>query len=1158
MKSTLEFLARLRSLHVHLSLTENSLRCDAPEGVMTDELQAELRYHKASLIPVLQSAQGSEGQTTQLIQPILRDSKLPLSFAQQRFWFLDRLEPGNIAYQIVEAIQITGILNIKALDKTLQEIVRRHEVLRTRFPSVDGVPTPIIDPTSSWKGAVKDLRDHPELDHTSLIQKILVTESHQPFDLAAEPLFRTQLLRLTDLTHVLVLTIHHIVWDGWSFGVLMDEMGKLYNTFHNGQQSSLVELPIQYADYAVWQRQWLQGDVLNTQLQYWRQQLAGEIPTLTLPTDRPRPRKQTFQGARHPIAIPRKVKANLLSVNQHEGTTLFMTLLAAFQVLLVRYAGQEDLLIGCPIANRTRLEAENLIGPFANTLVLRTDCSENPRFRELLGRVKETALGAFCHQDIPFELLVEKLQIPRELSYTPLFQVMFVYQNVPMGELDSPGLTFTPVEIPGNTAMFDLTVSLWDAENGEVRGTVDYNTDLFEAETIKRWFEHFNRIIVEVGRDPEQRIGEIPILTPAEFPQMIEQKHEREDFQETSCLHELFEAQVIQTPDAVALVYEDHTLTYRELNQRANHVAHMLRGMGVGPEHLVGLCVERSLAMIVGVLGILKAGGAYVPMDPTNPKGRLRFILEDTGAKVLVTQERLISQWGWYSGRVICLDGEDLKKQAAPLTNPHCAANSSHLAYVIYTSGSTGTPKGVMVTHNNVLRLLRCTEIHFRFCERDNWTLFHSIAFDVSVWELWGALLYGGRLVIVSFEVTRTPESFVRLLQQEQITVLGQTPSAFQQLLQVKSVHEGTSWALRLIIFAGEALNLESLIPWVECYGDQFPTLVNMYGITETTVHSTVQLLQKEVIQHFAGSRIGEPLADLEIFLLDKHLNPVPTGVPGEMYVGGKGVARGYLHRPDLTATRFVPHLFNHTPGDHLYRSGDLAKRMQDGSLEYLRRIDDQVKVRGYRIELGEIENTLQEHQQIDAVKVIVREDKPGDKRIVAYMVTANQSHIDVNDLKQFTRERIPDYMVPSAFVRLDQFPLTMNGKIDKRALPSPHDHEVISKRQYVAPQNELELTISRVWQQVLGIKQIGINDNFFDLGGNSMLAVQVHQQLCNGLKVQFPMVGLFQYPTISTIAQYLRQDEQLPQNSLQATANRAHRQNKSFSGAKFRQEKNA
>ena len=687
---------------------------------------------------------------------------------------------------------------------------------------------------------------------------------------------------------------------------------------------------------------------------------------------------------------------------------------------------------------------------------------------------------------------------------------------------------------------------------------MEYNTDLFEAETIDRWVGHLYRIIEEVGRDPEQRIGEIPMLTPVEYRQMIEQGNEREDLQETSCLHELFEVQVTGTPDAVALAYEGHTLTYRELNQRANHVAHVLRGMGVGPERLVGLCVERSLEMVIGVLGILKAGGAYVPMDPTNPNGRLRFILEDTKAEVLVTQEHLTGQWAWYSGRVLCLDGEELKKGTAFIENPYCAVCPAHLAYVIYTSGSTGTPKGVMVTHSNVIRLLRTAEIHFRFCETDVWTLFHSIAFDVSVWELWGALVYGGRLVIVSFEVSRAPESFVQLLQQEQITVLGQTPSAFQQLLQVKSVREGTSWALRLIIFAGEALDLESLLPWVECYGDQFPTLVNMYGITETTVHSTVQLLQKEAIQRFAGSRIGEPLADLEIFLLDKHLNLVPAGVPGEMYVGGKGVARGYLNQPNLTATRFIPHLFSHTAGTRLYRSGDLARRMKDGALEYLRRIDDQVKVRGYRIELGEIESLLREHQQIDAVKVIVREDKPGDKRIVAYIVTTNKAHLDVGNLKQFTRERVPDYMVPSAFIRLDELPLTMNGKIDRRALPSPHDHDVISERQYVAPQNELELTISSVWQRVLGIKQIGINDNFFDLGGNSMLAVQVHQQLCNGLKVQFPIVALFQYPTISTIAQHLRQDSPLTQASLQATASRAQRQTKSFSLAKFRKESKA
>ncbi|MBC6431623.1 amino acid adenylation domain-containing protein, partial [Nostoc sp. HG1] len=848
------------------------------------------------------------------LQAIQRQVEIPLSFAQQRLWFFYQLEPESPAYNIAGAIKVQGSLDVEALNRSINEIVRRHEVLRTQLTAVDGKAIQIILPGLSLPLPIVDV------DSETPLNTLIAEEAQRPFDLEREPLLRVRLLRLAAEEHILQFTMHHIVSDGWSAGVLVRELATLYEAFAQNQPSPLPELPIQYADYGLWQREWLQGQ-LQTQLDYWEQQLGGELPVLALPSDRPRPTVQSFAGDEYAVTLPKELTQELKNLSQKTGVTLFMTLLAAFQTLLYRYSGQEDILVGSPIANRNQSELESLIGFFVNTLVLRTDLSGNPTFQELLGRVREVTLGAYAHQDIPFEKLVEELQPERDLSYAPLFQVMFVLQNAPMQKLELPSLSLETLEVKRGTTNFDLTLSLEELEEG-LRFNLEYNTDLFDAETITRLLENFQTLLRGIVSNPQQHLLNLPLLSEAEQQKLQDwsqtpSKHQPVDL----CIHRLFEQQVKRTPDKIAVVFEDVTVTYQELNQRANQLAGYLHLLGVGPETLVGLCVERSIEMIVGILGILKAGGAYLPLDPTYPQERLTFMLADAGVSVLVTQHQLLEQLPTFTGSVVCLDENSADIQQQSQDNQNIQITSDNLAYVIYTSGSTGTPKGVLVNHSNVVRLFTATEEWFHFSEKDVWTLFHSSAFDFSVWEIWGALLYGGRLVVVPYSITRSPQDFYNLLCVQQVTVLNQTPSAFRQLIRVVEQCRQTL-ALRLVIFGGEALDITSLKPWFDHYGDQLPQLVNMYGITETTVHVTYRPLSKADLR-LTNSIIGYPIPDLQVYLLNQQRQPVPIGVPGEIYVGGGGVTRGYLQRPELTAERFIPHPVS---SSRLYKTGDLAR----------------------------------------------------------------------------------------------------------------------------------------------------------------------------------------------------------------------------------------
>jgi len=1115
MKTIEEFLSYLCSQDIKLWAEDERLRCSAPKEALTPDIKAELAARKAEILAFISQANQALKSSSESIQPVSREGNIPLSFAQQRLWFFTQLEPDSSAYNIPAAVRLTGKLNIAALSKSVAEILQRHEVLRTTFTVVDGEAIQVIGKGENFTFPVIDLQALAEEQKQQEVLNLASLEAQKPFDLVKAPLIRASLLQLSQTDHVVLLTMHHIVSDGWSTGIFIKELTALYTAFSQGQTSPLAELAIQYADFAMWQRKWLQGEVLQTQLNYWRQQLGGDLPILELPTDHPRPAIQSNNGATQPFQLSKSLTEKLKDLSKQEGVTLFMTLLATFKVLLHRYTQQEDIIVGTPIANRNRSEIEGLIGFFVNTLVLRANLGSNPTFRELLQEVREVTLGGYAHQDLPFERLVEELQPGRNLSHNPLFQVMFILQNASTQVLHLPELTLELLKAEKNTANFDLTLSLTETEAG-LKGDLEYNTDIFDAARINRMLGHFQVLLEGIVTNREQRLAKLPLLTRNEQNQLlIEWNKTQTDYPQHLCIHQLFEAQVEKTPDAVAVVFENEYLTYKELNQRANQLAHYLQKLGVGPEVLVGICVERSLEMVIGLLGILKAGGAYIPLDPAYPKERLGYMLADAQISVLLTQKHLLETLPTHNAQTVYLDQNENLFITQSTANPISQATSENLAYVIYTSGSTGQPKGVLINHSNVVRLFAAVQPWYNFHQQDVWTLFHSYAFDFSVWEIWGALLYGGKLVVVPYWVSRSPEAFYDLLSKEQVTVLNQTPSAFRQLIQVEeSTGELLSLNLRLVIFGGEALDIQSLQPWFARHGDESPQLVNMYGITETTVHVTYRPLTLADL-HTTASVIGRPIPDLQVYLLDQHQQPVPIGVPGEMYIGGAGLARGYLNRPDITQERFIAHPFSKQ--GKLYKSGDLARYLPNGDIEYLGRIDQQVKIRGFRIEIGEIEAAIHQHSEIREAVIIVTEDRQDDKRLVAYVVFQS-THISVLELRNFLKAKLPDYMIPAAFVVLEKFPLTPNGKIDRRALPAPDTIQQPEENTALALTPVQEM-LTGIWADILGIKQVGIYDNFFELGGHSLLATRVISQIRKAFKVELPLRCLFESPTVAELA---------------------------------------
>ncbi|HEX7181603.1 MAG TPA: amino acid adenylation domain-containing protein, partial [Thermoanaerobaculia bacterium] len=1053
-----------------------------------------------------------EGRTVHS-QPLARRARperLPLSFAQERLWFLDRLQPNSSVYNIPLALGLKGRLVWPVLAASLNEVAARHEGLRTTFALAEGRPVQVIAPVLLLDPAVIDLSGLPEGLRKRESKGLGVEEAARPFDLEQGPLVRAALLRLAEEHHIALFTVHHIVADGWSMGVLVREVGELYQALSHGERPSLPELPIQYADFALWQREWLSGPVLDEQIAFWRRRLEGAPALLELPTDRPRPAMQTYRGAKASIALGPDLMAGMAELQRSHGATLFQTLLAAFQALLARLANQQDVVVGSPLAGRNRIETENLIGFFVNTLALRSTVREGQSFADLLAQVRETTVASYAHEDLPFEKLVEELQPERSLAYSPLFQVVLVLQNAPMGSLELPDLVLEPVHTEEGSTKFDLTMSLTEASNGMI-GFWEFATDLFDGATIRRFQGHFKTLLQNAVSDPAQRVSELPLLTEQERRQLlIDWNIQKVSGLGQACLHEIFAKQAARRPEAVAVSCEEWQMTYSELRQRADQLARHLRSLGVGPEVPAALCLERSPEMVVAILAVLQAGGAYVPIDPAYPRERQAFILEDSRTPVLISERRLVADLPASGAHLVCLD-EKLPERDGEILG---GATPQSLAYVIYTSGSTGKPKGVLVRHENVVRLFEATDPWFGFGEHDVWTLFHSYAFDFSVWEIWGALLYGGRLVVVPYWASRSPEAFHKLLRNERVTVLNQTPSAFRQLTAADAALDPIA-DLRLVIFGGEALDPQSLRPWFERYGDARPLLVNMYGITETTVHVTYRPIAARDLDRL-GSPIGGAIPDLSLRVLDRSLQPAPIGVPGELCVGGAGLARGYLNRPELTAERFTPDPFAQEPGARLYRSGDLARYRPDGDVEHLGRIDHQVKIRGFRIELGEIEAVLAAHAGVREIAVIVREDEPGDRRLVAYVVPAGPE-VTASVLREYVRERQPEPMVPAAFVLLDRLPLTAHGKVDRKTLPSPE--RVRSKENYVAPRTLAERELAGIWADLLALVRVGAEDNFFALGGDSIKAVRlvsrVNEQLGASLQVQ----DIFQYQSLAALA---------------------------------------
>lgn len=1067
------------------------------------------------------------------------DAPPPLSFSQERFWFLDQFEHTRPVYNGCKVVRLLGELRVEILEECLNLIARRHEVLRTTYPAPDGRPSQRLAVACSIQISLTDLQHRTESELSRAIEHLARSEWLQPINLAAELPIRARLVRIDDGQNLLILTLHQIVFDSQSVAIFFRELWTAYEAKLNGNEPRLAALPVQYADYASWQRQQVSGQTFRSHREYWLQRLSGTLPALNLPTDKSRPPVQGFDGSRLSIELPERLQLKLKELSRENGVTLFTTLLAAFKTLLYRYTGQEDLIVGSPVLNRQRPEIENLLGSFVNTLVLRTSYAGTPSFRETLRRVRDTCVGAFAHQDFPFEKLVEELQPQRDLARNPIFQVMFAFQNTSVPALELAGVRSEPVEVDGGMTKFDLTFSLTDKELGIV-GHIEYSTDLFNRDTIARMARHFQTLLESIAVDPDHSIATLPVMTERERHQILfEWNDTAADYPKDKCIHQLFVEQVERTPDGIAVEFEDKQVTYRELHQKSNQLAHYLITLGIGPEKFVGICVERSIEMVIGLLGILKAGGAYVPLDPEYPKERLRFMLEDSQVLVLLTQQRLLDDGGWrpvlstVEGiedddplssildsrlKVVCLDRDLPIIEQHSDDNPSTQIDSHNLAYVIYTSGSTGQPKGVQIQHRSVVNCLFSIGREIKLSLRDAWLAVTTISFDIAALELYLPLITGAKIVLTSREESVDGAQLSARLKTSRATVMQATPSMWKLLVEA-GWERGDEFK---ILCGGEALSRQLADQLL----NQSGSVWNLYGPTESTIWSTVA----KVAGDENPISIGRPIANTQMYILDASLQPVPIGIPGNLYIGGDGLARGYLNRPELTLEKFVANPFNGNANSRLYRTGDRAKYLADGNIEFLGRDDNQVKIRGHRIELGEIETTLNRHPGVKESVIVAYSFPPpvdedgaseSDPNLIAYLVP-NVEKTSTTELRSFLKEKLPDYMVPTLFVELAALPLTPNGKVDRRALPAPDGERPQLDQGFVQPRTEIEELIAQIWREILKLGGIGVYDNFFELGGHSLLATRVIARLRSSFNVDVALRKLFELPTVAGLAQHI------------------------------------
>jgi amino acid adenylation domain-containing protein len=1033
---------------------------------------------------------------------------VPLSLEQQRLWFFNQLEPGSPLYNMPIASRIRGALNPQALKQAMDTVLTRHEALRTRF--VGQEPAQTIDAPSSVPLRSIDLRQLPAEQREAEARRLLEVEAKLPFDLSSDLMVRAVLVRLDEQDWVFLVMMHHIASDDWSWRVFCSEVATVYGAIVSNRPADLPEPPLQYGDFAVWQKDWLRGNVLDKQLAYWRKQLEGAPPVLELPTDHPRPVSQTFRGACEWLKLSPAISEKVNALSKSGGFTPYMILLAAFQTLLHRYTGQEDIVVGSPVAGRARGCLEKVVGLFVNMLVLRTKVDGNPEFFELLHRTQATVLEALANQELPFEKLVEELQPERSASYSPLIQVMFALQDELSDNLKLPGMAISQFVLDPGTAKFDLTFTIVKS-GAALSCCAEYNTDLFDASTVRRMLGHYAKVLESIAINPDQCLSDIPLLTDEEWERMLVQWNQTTaDYPRSQCVHDLFVAQVAATPKAVAVVFGEESLTYEELNWRANQLAHHLKFLGAGPDTLVAISMERSLEMVVAMMGTLKAGAAYLPLDPSFPAERLRFMLDDSKAPLLLTRSDEKERLGELPAnvRAICLDtdwrliSEERDDELPVRMNPE------NLAYVIYTSGSTGWPKGVEIPHRAVVNFLHSMRREPGLTNADTLLAVTSISFDIAGLEIFLPLTVGARVVVASSDEIFDAARMKALMRNSGATVMQATPSFWQFLVE-------SDWfgdRRMKVLCGGEALSRELADKLLERAGEVW----NLYGPTETTIWSSLC----KITPGSGPISIGRPIPNTQLYLLDSHLQPVPTGVPGELHIGGDGVARGYLNRPQLTAEKFIE---NPLAGKtRLYKTGDLARYRADGTIECLGRNDFQVKLRGHRIDLGEIESVLRRYPNVCEAVVLLREDERGQKRLVAYLQRSANPSPDAGILQQFLKTKLPDYMIPSVFVVLDKFPLTPNGKINRKAFPAPAVERPEAKHGFTPPRTPVEETLAKIWRELLAQPVVGIDDNFFESGGHSLFAMQMLARVRNEFKAELSLRNIFEAPTIAELATIL------------------------------------